>query len=259
MTKSVTAASISSIVPRLLESAVMVIMGPRDSRKLAPVSENLMSAQTRRSILFRDIDVLIDGGANCGQYALWARQCGFHERIISFEAAPSTFELLSEAASSDGSWECRNVALGPEDGEIMLHLSSSSLGSSVFQPTDYHLRAWPDDVEAGMERVRMRSLTSLWHELDCDGRRIYLKLDVEGFELPVLEGAGSVLDHVALLEVELPLVGMYQNAPTFKDILDFLMGRGFSIVALEQNHGGDKETGQMLMIDGIFRSSVDIR
>lgn len=38
----------------------------------------------------------------------------------------------------------------------------------------------------------------------------------------------------------------------FEDVLTFLAGRGFSIVALEQN-GGDDESGQMLMIDGIFR------
>lgn len=217
-----------------------------------------MSAQARRVILFRDIDVLIDGGANCGQYAKWARRCGFRGRIISFEAASATFGLLAEAALSDDSWECHNLALGPEDGEILLRLSRSSLGSSVFQPTDYHFRAWPDDTEAGTERVTMRSLTSLWHELGCDGHRVYLKLDVEGFELSVLDGAAPILEQIALLEVELPLVGVYRNAPTFEDMLSFLIGRGFSIIALEQNHSCDEETGQMLMIDGIFRSSGNI-
>jgi FkbM family methyltransferase len=216
-----------------------------------------MTPQVRRSILFRDIDVLIDVGANCGQYAMWARQCGFRGKIISFEPASETFRVLSEAALPDGNWECHNVALGPEDGEILLHLTRSSLGSSVFRPTDYHFRVWPDDIEAGTEHVPMRSLSSLWHELGCDGRRVYLKTDVEGFELSVLEGAGSVLDRIALIELELPLVSMYCDAPVFEDMLSFLVGRGFSIVALEQNHSGDKATGQMLMIDGIFRSSSE--
>lgn len=238
--------------------AVMVIMEPHGARDLPPVSANLMSAQARRRILFRDIDVLIDGGANCGQYAKWARQCGFAGRIISFEAASATFRVLAEAARSDDGWECHQVALGPEDGEALLHLSRSSLGSSVFQPTDHHFRAWPDDLETGTEPVPMRSLSSLWNELGCDGRRVYLKLDVEGFELPVLEGAGSVLDRIALLDVELPLVDMYRDAPKFGDMLNFLLGRGFSIVALEQNHSGDEETGQMLMVDGVFRSSGEI-
>jgi hypothetical protein len=86
---------------------------------------------------------------------------------------------------------------------------------------------------------------------------VYLKLDVEGAELSVLEGAGSFLDRIALLELELQLVNMYHEAPTFNDMLNFLAGRGFSVVALEQNHSGDDSTGQMLMLDGIFRPSQD--
>lgn len=58
----------------------------------------------------------------------------------------------------------------------------------------------------------MRSLGTLWPALGCDGRRVYLKLDVEGFELSVLEGAGPLLDRIALLELELSLISMYHGA-----------------------------------------------
>ncbi|MEU5212376.1 FkbM family methyltransferase [Streptomyces sp. NPDC020742] len=198
--------------------------------------------------------MVIDGGANGGQYAKWMRQCGFRGEIFSFEPGSETFGVLAEAARSDDDWHCHNVALGPEDGEVLLYLSRTSLGSSVFRRTELHSRVWPKDVAAGTEMVPMRSLRSLWHELGCDGRRVYLKLDVEGAELSVLEGAGPVLDHIALLEVELSLVDMHHGAPTFREVLNFLSGRGFSAVALEQNHSGDDTTGQMLMIDGIFRA-----
>ncbi|MGW7514195.1 FkbM family methyltransferase [Streptomyces sp. NPDC054796] len=200
--------------------------------------------------------MVIDGGANGGQYAKWMRQCGFRGEIHSFEPASETFGVLVEAARSDDDWHCHNVALGPKDGEIPLHLTRTSLGSSVFRRTELHSRVWPKDVAAGTELVPMRSLRSLWHELGCDGRRVYLKLDVEGAELSALEGAGTVLSRIALLEVELSLVDMHHGAPTFREVLNFLNDHGFSAVALEQNHSGDDTTGQMLMIDGIFRAPV---
>ncbi|MET7286383.1 FkbM family methyltransferase [Streptomyces sp. NPDC005573] len=215
-----------------------------------------MTSQERRRILLRDIDVVIDGGANGGQFGKWMRQCGFDGEIISFEPASGTFDVLREVARSDDDWHCHNVALGPEDGQVLLHLTRTSLGSSVFRRTDLHSRMWPADVEAGTELVPMRSLGSLWNELGLDGRRVYLKLDVEGAELSVLKGAGPFLDRVALLELELPLADLHHEAPTLDDMLNFLTARGFSVVALEQNHSGDDATGQMLMIDGIFRSSI---
>lgn len=227
---------------------------PREVRDLPACTENLMTSAERRRILLRDIDMVIDGGANGGQYARWLRRCGFRGRIVSFEPASETFDVLSEVAGPDDEWHCYNAALGREDGQVLLHLTRTSLGSSVLERTGLHAEVWPTDVDAGTELVAMRSLRSLWAELGCAGRRVYLKLDVEGAELSVLEGAGPYLDHVALLELELPLVPMHRDAPSLTDMLTFLTARGFSPVALEQNHSG-VDTGQMLVVDGIFRRS----
>ncbi|QUQ67487.1 FkbM family methyltransferase [Kutzneria sp. CA-103260] len=192
-----------------------------DSPDFPPFSETPLSPRARGSALFYDVDVLVDVGANGGQHTAWARECGFDGRGISFEPAPEPFRALAEAARPDDRWECHNLALGPEDGEIDLHVSRSSLGTSVFEPNDSHAHAWPSDVVEDVVRVPMRSL---WPELGRD---------------------------------QLLLVSVYHNAPVFADVLPFLAERGFSVVASEQNGGDDDQTGQMLMIDGIFRRTPE--
>lgn len=221
------------------------------SREYPPFSSANLTPAERRAVLLHDIDVTIDVGANRGQYALWLRSLGYKGRIISFEPVPETFAALAEAASHDRRWECHNVALGPTDGRAELLIAANSIGSSVYAPTDAHLRLVPEAAEVGRVKASMRSLASLWPGLDCDGGRVFLKVDVEGYELDVLRGALPILDAVALMELEISLAPMYAGAPLLDTVLPWLTERGYRTVALEQNHE-DGPTGQMMMVDGLF-------
>jgi FkbM family methyltransferase len=217
-----------------------------------PFSTDNITPAKRRGVLLRQIDLVLDVGANEGQYARWLRSLGYDGRIISFEPVPKTFQALTESASSDARWECHNLALGPTDAETEIHVARNSISSSVFEPTETHLLLDPDAAEVERVHVPMRTLASLWPDLDCDGARIYLKIDVEGYELAVLSGGLLVLDAVSMIELEISLAPTYTGAPLLDEILAFVTENGFSALALEQNHEDDETTGQMMMIDGIF-------
>jgi FkbM family methyltransferase len=233
---------------------------PHTSAEFPPCSEVSMTPAARRRLLLPEVDVLVDIGANEGQYASWIRSLGFSGRIISFEPQATAFAALSAAASRDHNWECLKLAIGPEDSELELRLARDSTMTSAFPPTDQLVQSYPQEsVAIGTERVQMRSLESLWPSLGCVGRRVYLKADVEGFELAILEGADSMLSEITVMELELSLTTAFAGAPLITDVLDFLIPRGFSVVAFEQNHSDVLGTAQMYMVDGIFRNSAASR
>jgi FkbM family methyltransferase len=226
---------------------------PQAFAEFPPCSEVSMTPAERRRTLLRMTDVLIDIGANEGQYGAWARKLGFKGRIISFEPQQATCEALSRAARGDDLWEYHRVAIGESDGELELHVFTDSTMTSAFSPTPNLLRSFPESVETGTEIVPMRSMLSLWPSLNCAGQRVFFKADVEGYELAVLRGAGAVLRDVAFMELELSLGDTFLGAPLIQDVLAFLSDQGFSVLALEQNHADEYDTGQMYMVDGIFR------
>src|SRR4051794_15879966 len=81
-------------------------------------------AQKRRALMERhNVDLVIDVGANVGQYATRLRQAGYSGRIVSFEPLPDAFADLARAAADDPLWDVRNAALGSCEDEIEFHIS----------------------------------------------------------------------------------------------------------------------------------------
>jgi FkbM family methyltransferase len=229
----------------------------RNSAEFPPFSEVPLTPAARRAALLREIDLLLDVGANKGQYARWIRSVGFTGRIVSFEPIAAQFHELQDAARSGSEWDCYRLALGPTNGDLDLHVSRDTISTSAFEPTSEHLALYPEAAQIGVERVPMRTLSSLWESLGCHGKRVYLKIDAEGFELKVLDGAAGALDGIQIIELEICLMPHYRAAPLLPDVLDYMRSRRFSVVAIEPNLGDDYETGQTLAVEGIFRADRD--
>jgi len=212
-----------------------------------------MTPSARRRLIFKqhEISVVLDVGANRGQYATWLRELGFDARIISFEPQSDAFRYLTEAAAADQQWECRRLALGERDGTAEIRTAGDSVSTSMFEPDEFHLAKDPECAQVGTEAVTMARLDTVWDELVQEDDRVYLKIDIEGYELNALRGAEMALSHVAVVEAELSLVPNYVGAPLLPEVIAFLDQRGFKTLTLENNHASDHD-GQTGMVDGIF-------
>jgi FkbM family methyltransferase len=197
------------------------------------------------------IDLVLDAGANHGQFALQCRACGYDGEIISFEAAATAHATLLTKAAADPLWTIADrVALGATNGEVEINISSNSMSSSILPMLDSHLAAAPASRYLHKEKVPMRRLDDLLPALD-PSRCILLKLDVQGYESQVLAGAPQVLARARAVQLEMSLVPLYDGELLMPRMLAEMSTRGFDLWDLEANLR-DPGTSQLLAIDGVF-------
>ncbi len=221
-----------------------------DFRRYTP--ENFPALKRVKIIKSENINLALDIGASEGFYGIELRECGYTGRIISFEPLAQSYESLKIRSSKDKKWDCFNVALGDVNKEVEMSVSGRVTSSSLLPMTETHISAMPPSATISKERIVVRTLDLfLGSEIKPD-ERIYMKIDVQGFEMLVLKGAEKILNQVVAMELELSLAQLYQGGPLFIDMLNYMEDLGFMVVSL--NHVfSDANTDQLLQVDGIFK------
>ena len=142
----------------------------------------------------RKIDLVLDVGANVGQFGVSLRQTGYGGRIVSFEPMKAAFAMLQRTASKDALWTCYNVALGDNDGTAIINVSANSHSSSLLAVNPRSLQIEPSIGYIGQEQITVRRLDGLFEQIAKPENVTYLKIDTQGYELKVLAGAAGVIN-----------------------------------------------------------------
>ena len=198
----------------------------------------------------REVNLVLDVGANRGQYALGLRRDGYAGRIVSFEPLTRAFATLEERAANDPTWECVEVALGSGDGEADLNVSENLWSSSFLPMAAVHEAAATSAAYVTTERVRVRTVDSIG--IVQPGDRVYLKIDVQGLEASVLTGASATLANVEVVELELCFRELYSGQELVADLIERMMREGFYLTMLGGATFLAPESGELLSLDGIF-------
>ncbi len=211
----------------------------------------------RRGALLRklDVDLVIDVGANEGQYASRLRHLGdYAGRIVSLEPGSAAFARLADAAREDQLWDCRRLAMMDRAGGLTLNIAAGDDLNS-FLPSSRIGRINLPIERTAEERVATARLDEIFDEVAGDSTP-WLKIDVQGAENSVLDGAGQSLRGFVGIEIEMPLVPVYEMQATASETIARLEAAGFRLVGV---HPGffDAELGLNLEFDGLFlRSSA---
>ena len=169
------------------------------------------------------LGTVIDVGANKGQFAAFAQHAWPAAQLICFEPLAGPRARL--AAVTGGRARIHAVALGGVDGEAVMHVASREDSSSLLQLGEMQKTLFSMD-EVGQVTVPVRRLDTVLSETDLQARTL-LKIDVQGFEYEVLQGAARSLENIDAVYVECSLVELYRGQKLAADVAALLEARGF--------------------------------
>jgi FkbM family methyltransferase len=164
-------------------------------------------------------------------------------RVLALEPSREAYAQLSARFAAESRVTCLPVAASDVDGTTTFHETNLDGNGSLLplaRPDDAGAFTVPGHAETETYDVRTVRLDSL-DELR-DGEPIHcLWVDVQGLELPVLEGATALIDRVGAAFLEVATAERsYEGATEFSDLHAWMAGRGFRLASL----GTDPVNGQ---------------
>lgn len=221
-----------------------------DVVRYAPQSSD--AARIAKLLSNYHVDCVFDVGANIGQYAEELRAIGYRGRIVSFEPQAEAHAKLIRNSLHDPQWDVApRMALGDVDGDAELNLAGNSASSSILKMSAAHVAAAPHSRYVGKESISLQRLDSIFHEYIGNAKRPFLKIDTQGYESQVLDGAMESLEHFIGVQTEMSLVELYENQMLFFDMAQRLRNNGFELAGLLPGFV-DNDSGHLLQVDGMF-------
>ncbi len=212
-------------------------------------------ARTVKLLEHHRVNCVVDVGANDGGFATAIRGLGYDGRIISFEPLQAPFESLRHKAANDDNWEVLQCAIGDAESEVTINVSGNAgMSSSVLPMLKSHTDVAPDSRYVRAETVAQERLDRVLPALGVGpDSRTFLKVDVQGYERSVLDGASALLADGAIvgLQLELSLVPLYDGAMTYREGLDRIEGLGMTLMGLDPVFD-DPKSGRLLQADAVF-------
>jgi FkbM family methyltransferase len=181
----------------------------------------------------RPTRMIFDVGANVGQTIKTLRPAFPEANIHAFEPYPPTYERLKSFVANDPHVETHNVALGAEQSTVTMYLAERDVGNSLLPlRSDLPVERIEDCFRpAGSTTVPVTRLDQFCRERNIEVIDI-LKIDTQGFEIHVLEGAGEMLrpEQIGAVYFEANFERFYEGQSRFTDLVLMLTNRGYRLV-----------------------------
>ncbi len=249
-------------VPSLKRRIANLIERLSGNLVLAPRDVISASEQIHLTRLFKhlNVDCVFDVGANDGQYATMLRDSvGYRGPIISYEPIPDLADRMRKRPRviQDGRWFIEELALDREAGPAVFHIAAEDQFSSLRTPVADQPGQFKGQNtttrDVTVQRATLESEFTKW-QTQLGFRRPFLKMDTQGNEMAIVEGAGTVLSRFVGVQTELAMRHLYEGAPDYAQMIGALQTRGFEPSAFIRSN--DAHFPEMFDVDCILYNAA---
>jgi FkbM family methyltransferase len=204
-----------------------------------------------------EVELVLDIGANAGQYATMIRErAGYRGRIVSCEPNPQLSDRLRRDSAGDAGWIIEPCAVGSEAGTATLKLTQNDQFSSLAAPTmEGHDKLKAFATVVGSVEVPCTTVDALiaTHGKGARQGSIFVKIDTQGWEEHVVAGMRGSFELVACLQMELSFKRLYAGSWLYQEAIGRLSELDFELAALFPNNAGHFPF--LVEMDAIFRNT----
>jgi FkbM family methyltransferase len=196
------------------------------------------------------VETVLDIGANTGQFATECRTLGYRRHILSFEPLTLAHAQLTKSAAADPLWQVApRGAIGESTSRSQINVAANLASSSLLDVEAASTDAEPASGFVAVEEIDVRPLDAL---RDSSWTPPFaMKIDTQGFEDKVLNGAAATLKDTVLLSVEMSVAPLYRGGPSLPILFARLESAGFRCIGLTPGFS-DHSRHEMLQVDGLF-------
>jgi FkbM family methyltransferase len=197
--------------------------------------------QLQRFLTSFRVDCVLDVGANVGQYASRLRHIGFKGLIVSFEPIPEAASAITEIRGGDRLWIVKQIALDSHSRTLNFNVMKSPEFSSLHEPDQSGTAAFRD-MNSVQQKISLetQTLAQVLPALQAEFgfTRPFLKMDTQGHDVSVVQGAGNYISQFVGLQSELALTTLYEGAHKYYEALEYYRSLGFKLSGLIPNNAG---------------------
>jgi FkbM family methyltransferase len=197
------------------------------------------------------VNTIFDVGAYWGFIGIKYLKIFPNAKIYCFEPYPNSYQGLIKNSKEHPNLIPYNYGVSDVNSKIKFYANKFDQTNSILQPDRSY--SFVDDLTNTVEQIEIESVTL---DTFCNINNIteidILKIDVQGAELKVLEGASQLLrtQKIKLIQLEVNIGRFYKNQSSFDNIIALLQRNGYFLYNMYNFNYLEKN--QLGWFDAIF-------